>query len=327
MGRLREDILCLNSGFWDLTTIDTIPDGARIETVEIKEKWSFFKTKKERVAVGLFNGLHSGVFLDEGILSYHFWGEPVKQVWSAWSWFSLRGTAKQTQQLVITWYDSNTEMYGTIDMLTINEEKGTKEVGANHTNGKKGEYKMKVNVHASHTSVRKQASTYKKFEEHLQEKLEKKDEFIRSDHSIILEGEPLDLVNIQKNSISIQIGLVYSLGIINRKPFQARLLPNGGLETNFNPRFKGPPIEGGNIKEEQRVALETFLSLSSEEKQEAARRTAIFVLLFEVAKGSKGINEIVKAQEKLPVKEILNDIGLNTNVPFFINGNKYVFPN
>lgn len=300
---------------WNLSEYHGIPNSAIVESMKITTKERRFFSQKFVAVSNQFGESH---FIEVGLEFFHFSGEEVKQIWSV----ATIGSDCNLK-FVINWFDPISQTSGSIEQL------GSQRLDKDMVEEGGGNLKVQTDGVYYQSAPLSRPVQRKSFQKHLKDKITKakRDEFIRSDVSIILESEPIGLVNPLDNSISMQKGIAYSLGLINGKELSAMLLPEGGIDTNFNPRFEGPIQPGEPLTEEQQKALAVYQSYSKEEHEEAAKRTGIFVLLYQIVKGKMTVDHFNRSNRIKDFERFANSIGLKLEEPFLINGRKFYYFN
>ncbi|MEC1716237.1 hypothetical protein [Schinkia azotoformans] len=320
---------------WDFTKAESIPNSAIVEAVGIH--WNFPQNNRldfSNIYATLFNRNGNGEWLDSGILNYSFRGEPIKQLWTTSFLVTqpLQALSYIQPTLTMTWFDPESLQSGTIEVASNKKQHYSEGKGLNNKKLKeRREHPLKID---SKHPIQNVGPNYynplatKWCEENSNPTLlEHIDEFVKSDSSIILDAKPIELVNINENSITILKGISYALGNINGKPLQALLMEGGGIESNFRPKiFKGPNF-GEQVTPEQINSLKIKLSYSKEEHNEAQRRTSVFSVLYDLANGKVTTDYFNQSQYSQHFEEFAVNIGLDLSIPFLLNGKQFEFNN
>lgn len=313
-----------NQGVWNLSSIDSIPSTAIVESITISwRSKAFFDFSSSTLSI--FNEKGMGAYL-ESEDCYSFFGERVRQVWS-WSSQNMN-SKKKTPILKIHWFNPVTQDRGFIKLISADEVDITNEKPRNKGSLiEEGVFLMKVTNSYQHTINSKPShGTRKSFKQHLKDKItgKERDEFIRSEASIILDSEPLELVDPIENEMTIQKGIVYSLGLINGRPLHAMLLTGGGIDTNFNPRIEKVK-DSEELTAEQKNALEIFKSYSKLEHMEAGRRIRIFGALSQIADGIRSAESFNQTEYIDDFEAFALETGLDISRSFSLNGTCYEY--
>lgn len=154
-------------------------------------------------------------------------------------------------------------------------------------------------------------------------------EFVQPSSAIFQGPTPTQLVNTQKNSITISNGVYYHIGTVNGKPLNGTPLTGGGFNSNFSPQiFVHPDTPAGTpLTPEQLESLRIHKFYSQQEHQEANKLVSIFMSLVRLADGKSSVESMKIPDFAQNFPKFAEGVGLDLTQPFSINGKSFVYSN
>ncbi len=137
-----------------------------------------------------------------------------------------------------------------------------------------------------------------------------------------------DSGNTFQNSVTLNTNTPIDLGTIDGKPFEMQIMDGGGSEWSGAIRIHAHA--GSQVTPEDVAAAYAAHSYTRAEYEEGDHVSAVVTYLYMMTKGvmsTDAVNSALRQTNITPseVNDALNRLGLNSNEPFTVNGQAYIF--